>query len=82
MKKYFDTGYVRSWDYIISLFHFCWQTYLNLTSVMTGEIAAGSLHLRVFVNCSHIRFACVLARPNREALKKYCIYEHIICESS
>lgn len=77
MKKQSDTGYVRSWDYSISLFHFCWQTSLNLTSVMTWEIAAGSLHLRLFVNCCHVRFTHVLACPNTGTSKIQIAYMHI-----
>lgn len=73
---------MRSWDYIISLFHFCWQRYLNLTCVKTGGCCWKSAFQRFckllsckVSSCSHL--------PRQRSIKStYCMSAHIICEPS
>lgn len=67
---------MRSWDYIISLFHFCWQTYLNLTCVMTGG-CCWKFALQSFCKLLSCKVSSCSHLPKQRSIKIHIAYLHV-----
>lgn len=72
------------WDHGITLFpcSIFVGKHIWIWLVLWQEVAAESLHFRVFVSCCRVRFPRALTCPNREASKIHIAYLHISSVSS